>query len=347
MTILRSFAILILSACGLNTFGLKDDSSAVDAGSVTAAASITIGVGTGSETNGATGNKTSGPTGSETSITSGLGAGTESTTTGTTDSSGGNTTFEPSGCLATPSVMLVLDKSGSMVANPGGFWDHDQDPMTPSITRWNSLYSVVELVASNFNNSMYLGAVLFPSKTATSSYSEAACVVDLTPEVPLAALSATNILSALPAADATNINIKGATPATKGLKRAITELASVPAGQPKFIIFVTDGAANCQENAPDTATLFETYDDKMTLTIAAAAAIDIKTYIVGIDISQETSGAVKDGSPDNTNTYERLNEAALAGGVPRRDEPRFYNTTSELELQATLEMIAEKICYGP
>jgi hypothetical protein len=27
--------------------------------------------------------------------------------------------------------MFVLDKSGSMVAMPAGFWDHDADPGTP------------------------------------------------------------------------------------------------------------------------------------------------------------------------------------------------------------------------
>jgi hypothetical protein len=137
--------------------------------------------------------------------------------------------------------------------------------------------------------------------------------------------------------------MKGGTPATKGLKLAINELVAAPADQPKFMIFVTDGAANCQENAPDTTTLFEVYDDKVATTVADALAMGIKTYVVGIDISQEVSGAAKDGNPDNTNTYEKLNLVADAGGVPRPGDEKFYNTTNQNELQAALDMISMQI----
>jgi len=265
--------------------------------------------------------------------------------------SSGNTTFDPDDCgmavvnipIVTPSVMLVLDKSGSMVADPSGFWDHDQDPNTPSITRWNSLYSVVDLIVNNFNNSMNLGAVLFPSKTATSSYSEAACVVSAAAEVPIAGMNAAKILGAIPGALTDATMMKGGTPATKGLKVGIAELMAAPNDQPKFMILVTDGAANCQENAPDTATLFEVYDDKVATTVADALAMGIKTYVVGIDISQEVSGAAKDGNPDNVNTYEKLNVVADAGGVPRPGAEKFYNTTNQQELQDALSMISMQI----
>ena len=56
--------------------------------------------------------------------------------------------------------MLALDKSGSMVANPAGLWDHDADPNTPKITRWNSLYQVVQLITTDYNNSINFGANL-------------------------------------------------------------------------------------------------------------------------------------------------------------------------------------------
>jgi hypothetical protein len=279
----------------------------------------------------------------------GSATGTASEPTGAPTS--GNTTIDVGNCgeavvdipIVTPSVMLVLDKSGSMVADPGGFWDHDQDPNTPTITRWNSLYSVVDLIVNNFNNSMNLGAVLFPAKTATSSYSEAACVVGGAPDVPIAGMNAAKILGAIPGALTDATVMKGGTPATKGLKVAITELEGAPAEQPKFMIFVTDGAANCQEDAPDTTTLFEMYDDNVATTVAAAAAMGIKTYVVGIDISQVVSGAAKDGNPDNTNTYEKLNLVAEAGGVPRPGDEKFFNTTNQDELQSALQMISMQI----
>jgi len=280
----------------------------------------------------------------------GSGSATMSEPTG--EPTGGTTeVFDPTKCgeavinipIVTPSVMLVLDKSGSMVADPGGFWDHDQDPATPAITRWNSLYSVVDLIVNNFNGSMNLGAVLFPSKTATSSYSEAACVVSASAEVPIAGMNAAKILGAIPGPLTDATEMKGGTPATKGLKVGIKELEAAPDDQPKFMIFVTDGAANCQENAPDTTTLFEVYDEQVAATVAAAAAMGIKTYVVGIDISQEVSGAAKDGNPDNTNTYEKLNEVALAGGVPREGDEKFFNTTNQDELKAALELISMQI----
>jgi hypothetical protein len=56
-----------------------------------------------------------------------------------------------------PRVMLVLDKSGSMVAQNSGYWDADGDdadddgfvdsdpgtPATPKVTRWRSLHETV------------------------------------------------------------------------------------------------------------------------------------------------------------------------------------------------------------
>ncbi len=242
-----------------------------------------------------------------------------------------------------PSVMLVLDKSGSMAAEPGGFWDHDQDPATPMITRWNSLHSVVEQLVVDFDGTMNLGAVLYPSMAATSSYSEAACVVSATPEVPIAPMNAATILAAIPGAQATNMMLRGATPATRGLKLAITELEAAPNDRPRIMIFITDGAANCQENAPDPTTLFEVYDDAVTETVAAAAAMGVKTFVVGIDISQEVSGGAKDGSPDGTNNFEQLNLMAEAGGVPRPGAEKFFNTSNQLELQAALQTIAAQL----
>jgi hypothetical protein len=271
------------------------------------------------------------------------------------DSSGeptdGNTSFDREDCgnevvnipIVAPSVMLVLDKSRSMVADPFGFWDHDQDPNTATITRWNSLYTVLELIVNNYNNSMNVGTVLFPAKSAVNSYNETACVVGEGPDVPIKGMNAAALLAAIPGALSNKDTVQGAKPASKGLKVAITALEGAPAERPKFMIFVTDGAANCQENAPDTDTLFETYDEQLAATAAAAAAMGIKTYVVGIDISTEISGAVKDGVPDNTNSYEKLNELADAGGVPRPGAEKFFNATNQEELQAALEMISMQI----
>ena len=275
------------------------------------------------------------------------------------------TTFDPNDCgesvvnipIVTPSVMLVLDKSGSMVATPGGFWDHDNDdanddgfqdaePMkmaTPKITRWESLWSVVDLITKNFNGSMNMGMILFPSKAAKADYSAIACVVNAKPEVPVGVMNAATIIAAIPPAKADKTVIQGATPATKGVVAAVGDLDAAPADQPKFMILVTDGAANCPAGAADNTALFEVYDDGLATALSDALAKGIKTYVVGIDISQEVSGATKDGNPDNTNTYEKLNLAAEAGGVPRPGAEKFYNTTNQDELQAALDEISMQL----
>jgi len=274
-----------------------------------------------------------------------------STTTATAPtSSGGGTTFEASECgeavlelpTVAPSVMLVLDKSGSMVNDPNGYWDHDLDPETPEVTRWNSLFTAVDLTVHQFDNALNLGVVLFPAITATASYDEMACVVAAEPAAPLAAMNAATIVESLPGPLTDATMMAGGSPATRGLRVAITALADAPAG-PRFMILVTDGAANCQEDPPDELARFEAYDENLEPTAAAAAAMGIKTYVVGIAISQTVSDATKDGVPDSTNTYEKLNQLALAGGVPRPGAEKFFNTTDQAGLQAALDTIAREV----
>ncbi|HEY8376663.1 MAG TPA: hypothetical protein VIK91_09255 [Nannocystis sp.] len=249
-----------------------------------------------------------------------------------------------------PRVMLVLDKSGSMVAEgqtsePGelldGYWDHDGDPNTPEVTRWMSLHSVVESMVQSLDEVIHFGAVLFPSLTAKGAYNLSACPVDPEPLVPIGPGAGAAILAALPPADTTTI--AGGTPATAGMLVAIDELQSLQDDEPKFIILVTDGAANCKMDTepPDS---FEDYDDLLPLTVADALTKGFKTFVIGIDIQDVTSPVAVDGSPDNTNTYEKLNEIAELGGTARPGAEKFYNAVNQIELQAALmEIIGETL----
>jgi len=296
-----------------------------------------------------TGGSTTVPTsdGGGSSATSATSAAATSTGDGTTEPAG--TTFEPPiWCgealldipVPTPGVMLVLDKSGSMVADPGGLWDHDNDPNTPTVTRWNSLHSAVEQALGDFGDSMDLGAVLFPSTSATASDSEAACLMNAAAEVPIAAMNGPAILAAIPGPLVDGVTMQGATPATRGLERAIQALADAPAERPRVMILVTDGAANCQANAPDTSTLLEVYDDEVTKTVAAAAAMGIHTYVVGIAVAPGVSGVEADGEPDNVDTFEKLNALAIAGGVARPGDEKFFNAHDQAQLGAALQAIS-------
>jgi hypothetical protein len=289
-------------------------------------------------------------------------------TADTGDVSSGSTTTDA--CFAQdvvaevtiPNVVLVLDKSGSMVSDPGGYWDADGDdadddgfvdgdpnmtPATPKVTRWNSLYSVVDQIVTGFDDRMDFGAVLFPSKSATKDYSAAACPVNAEPEVPVGESQAQQILQTIPGAADTMF--QGGTPAASGVETAVAALAGLDPERPQYLILITDGAANCAADAPDNNTRFEVYDERLAEVVAEANAGGILTFVVGIDIKNTTSPMIKDGNPDNTNTYEKLNMVAEAGGMPRPGDEKFYNTVNQVELQTALEGIVDVItsCVFP
>jgi hypothetical protein len=239
-----------------------------------------------------------------------------------------------------PNVMLVLDKSGSMHDNT---WDHDDDGGTDAITRWKSLFNVVDLVVGSFNESINFGAVLFPSEEARATYGSKACLVEPEPEVPVAPLNADNILDGIPGPNASGDDIQGATPATKGIQTAVEHLAGLDPEIDRIIILVTDGAANCWPDASDANELMELYDNSLPETIAAAYVDHaIPTYVVGIDILDEMTGVGIDGNPEANPFYE-LNQVAVAGGVARPGPEKFYNAINEIELQAALEEIAASV----
>ena len=259
-----------------------------------------------------------------------------------------------------PRVMLVLDKSRSMVIDPGGFWDADGDdadgdtmtdadgnmsPATPKITRWKSLYTVVDFIVTNFEPRMDFGAALFPSTTATSTYDAGACKVNPTPEVATGENMGQTILETIPGPD--QIDQQGGTPAAAGMATGIAGLprndALTEEEDLRYIVLVTDGAANCASDAPTDKDRFEVYDAHFPEMVAAAKAAGIPTFVVGIDIRDEASPVKGDGNPDGTNTYEKLNEVAELGGQPRPGAEKFYNSLNQLELQAALEAISQEI----
>ncbi len=242
--------------------------------------------------------------------------------------------------IVPPQVMLVLDKSGSMVLNS---WDHDADAASPAITRWQSLHSVVELIVAGFDAQMELGAVLFPGKTAKANYQEA-CLMSDTPDAAVGPMQGAAVLAALPPADAGPDLVQGGTPATAGIELAAGHLASLAAGPKRYLVLVTDGAANCRADAASNYDIAEIYDDALAPAVAAAYTQHaIATFVVGVDIQDLTTPVKQDGQPDATNTYERLNEVAIAGGVPRAGNEKFYNAQNQLDLSAALTAIATQL----
>jgi hypothetical protein len=248
-----------------------------------------------------------------------------------------------------PNVVLVLDKSGSMLIE----WDADADPFTPDITRWNSLYSVVDFVVVNFDNDINFGANLFPAADATNTLGAGACGVENVPEVPVAANNALPVLMGIPPAD--TMDIHGATPATAGIEAALAHLVTLDPDVGRFMILVTDGAANCGSEA-DTSMcpgigcgLMEEYDARLAQVVGDALTQDgVPTFVVGIDILDELLGVGDDGQPE-ANTFEELNLVAISGGKPRPGDEKFFNAQNEAELMDALSEIAGQVvsCIVP
>ncbi len=238
-------------------------------------------------------------------------------------------------------VMIVLDKSGSMVNNT---WDHDDDPMTDMITRWASLHATVDLVTTNFNGSIEFGALLYPSQDATSSYDDSACLVADSPEVSVAADNAMAVIDALPPADAVD-EIQGGTPSATAFGVALDHLQGLGGAIPGSVLFITDGEANCRADAGVVTELFEEYDDSLhTLVEQAWTAEAVPTYVVGIAIRDEVLPAEVDGAPDGINPHEQLNLLAEQGGRPQvGGSTSYYAADNQLELEAALaEIVGEQ-----
>ncbi|NVB39537.1 VWA domain-containing protein [Pseudenhygromyxa sp. WMMC2535] len=230
-----------------------------------------------------------------------------------------------------PNVVLVLDKSRSMVLNT---WDEDGDPQTPEVTRWHSLHQTVASIGAQYEQGMSLGLGLFPSTAATSAY-DAACLVNATIEVPTALDNTAAMLAAIPAAD--DMALYGATPATAGIDAALAHLEALDDGRPAALILITDGAANCGADKLELAR-FDDYDEDLPLVVGAAwEDAGIPTYVIGIDI-QETS------EHPFTTPREKLDEVAVAGGVPRVDgEVAFYDAADAQSLMSALDEIAAAV----
>jgi len=247
----------------------------------------------------------------------------------------------------TPQVMLVLDKSGSMLT----LWDHDNNPNTPTITRWNSLHNVVSFIVNNFDAQMDFGAMLFPSMQATAQYSPAACITALAPEVPVGP-DGQAVLAGIPLAG--NMTIAGGTPGESAIDVSGTHLKSLDPNLPKAIIYISDGAANCSSDAQTNFQLFEVYDFNLPMTVASLWTNDgIPTYVVGIDISTELTPNISNGNPNNIVPWCKMDELGEVGGKPQNLPPGmscaetntnaldFYPASNEIELQAALQTIIE------
>jgi hypothetical protein len=213
-----------------------------------------------------------------------------------------------------PSVLLILDKSGSMSMEK---WDHDAMPMTADVTRWHSLHQVVEGVVTMFDAMVHFGVKLYPKIDAGSFVNVGACEVTPGVEVPVAPMNAAAVLAGIPAID---YEVLGGTPMETGLKRGYEYLETLDPGLQRFAILVADGEISdtCQG---------ENFLEAQAAVEEAYGTFDIPTYVVGIDVDPSTS--------------EQLATLAIAGGKPKPGPDPFYQTSNQNELQAAIQQIVK------
>lgn len=272
-----------------------------------------------SSSDGSSGEASVGGTSTSTTGSTGelLSSGGPDESSGGASSSGGPTPcqVEKTSIEPTPSdVLLVLDKSGSMSMQK---WDHDDNPQTPTVTRWNSLHGVVESIVTKFNKTVNFGVKLYPKIDAGSYEDVGACIVNPGVEVEVAPMNAAKVLAGIPAAD---FAVLGGTPMESGLKEAYKYLQALDPNKQRFALMVADGeiSKTCAG---------EVYKEALGA-VKGAHDMGIPTYVVGIDVDPMVSAD--------------LQSLATAGGKSNPNNPQgFYETTSQIELQAALQQIVD------
>lgn len=284
------------------------------------------------------------------------GASTSGSSSGSS-SDGTTEVFDPNDCgefampfkISPANVVFVVDKSGSMQS----LWDHDDDdpdddgftrdmtPATAKQPRWRSIHEGLALMVQTYDKALNSGLSLVPSTAATADHSAAACPVEALLDVPVEPMNAMSVIAAMPAAD--DVAFAGATPTTMGISAAVAGLQDAVAGQPRSIVLVTDGAANCQDGAADEAALLEMYDEQLPVAVADAFAQGISTHVLGVDIVDGISGDEQDSEPDGVNAYELLDAVAIAGGAPQSSGSKFHTVVNETLLAQGLERVAPRI----
>lgn len=214
--------------------------------------------------------------------------------------------------LVAASIMLVMDRSGSMVG-----------------ANWAAAKSAIQDVIGPLAESTRIGLQLYPESVM--------CTISNEPIVGLGFNQAEAIMSALEVE-----GVGGSTPMAKGMRNARNAIMSDPAPGNKIVILTADGKPSdtCMEDCTgcdctyvDTCTfcadLIGCMEQEITSLVDELAAINVPTYVVGFP----GSGKAKD----------LLNDIATLGGTALEGDTMYYDTTNEAELLEALEAITANL----
>lgn len=204
-----------------------------------------------------------------------------------------------------PDLLIVLDRSGSMMLAPG------INPMGTS--KWQIMKESLQAVLDARDSNIRFGLTVFPTDDA--------CGVDPGARVEIALNNGSAIVQYL---NSTSPN--GNTPAQFALQEALAYYGTIaPNPEGQYVLFATDGIPNCGGDPPNVDI------DSNAETVQAVedlAAAGIHTFVLGFGGLFGLDSQV-------------LNDAAQAGLEPKPNgPPYFYHADDSATLQSALDTIA-------
>lgn len=233
-----------------------------------------------------------------------------------------------------PDLMIVLDRSGSMMRNTQG-----NEPATGETIRWDYTQKALNSAMNATDENVAWGLKMYPTCTpGNNPANKYECLPDScatnglleTPDLGKAAAFSTLILQNTPRIDV------GATPTAPAVSEAIAVLKARNNGRPKYILLATDGDPNCGLDA--SMVRKDSIGDRAgaVAAVAEAKAAGIDVFVLGI--------AIKDPAATTDvgllRAHETLNLMADAGGRARIGDIKYYPATSEADINKAVTEIA-------
>ena len=230
---------------------------------------------------------------------------------------------------ADPAVMFVLDASGSM----------DEQFTINGDSRWTVLQASLATALPSVDQSMEIGAVVFPTDRSGTS-----CVAPTTVDIAPALGNVNPLLSLL-----ASTQPLGGTPTADSIDTGAKSLLQIrAASSARAIILATDGGPNCNPALdtrtctcanPENGDCSQSHDGQLCLDdtrtvsrISGYAAEGLPTYVIGIH------------DPGDTQDNTVLNAMADAGGRPQTGGAQhYYEATSQADLEGAFVSIRNQL----
>jgi hypothetical protein len=293
---------IALTGCNVSTTGTSGDSRGLDG---VGGSSATTGLGGSAATGGASG-----------ALLNGAGGSTNTTTGG--DLNGGCNDLDVGFEKVIPTVMLVVDQSGSMTAPfPGG-------------TRWSVVHDALISVATSLQTDVRFGLTLFTSpKNAVGQGLKCPMLT----KVPIALLNAAAIKKVYdPAAPLSQGPLSpqgsGDTPTGESIEAITVDLDVFPDPGPKFLILATDGDPDtCADYDPGTESGLAAARKLSIDAVTAAYLKKVGTFVIGVS--------------DDVHEFHLQDLANAGAGLPvgGAELAKYYHPTNSAEMAAALQGI--------